>query len=479
MDAKTIAGAGMIIGGGVLGYRSMKELSGLGCYGPAGYLTLGLTAIGGGLFLFGKLRGEAIGEATQEMKDEIAGVMGAEVEYMGVPVIANSYGEESALKSGDGVPQWYGSAETFEASGYGGTGPRTVMTTADGTRKYIRRNKKGQFTPYQVNIAGKKGSASIDRRMNARNYAKSGHRDQGDANPVGMIDRASRSIENAIDSVFGSETIETQMEPVIPNSYGDNSALSSSNGVPQWYGSAEQGYNDRDDESIGMRHRGHHKQSLKSRRDESKGMTGSMNHHHPYSDVGTMMAETEMGLPVVPNSFGEESTVVDSGHGVPQWIGSAEFEAQPRTRMTTAGGTRKYVRRNNKGQFTTYQVNVDGKKGAAAIDRRMKAKNYAKPGYRNEGDAIPVRQGDNKRQGRGVNTDVAKSAEARTRMTLQDGTRRYVRRNKKGQFTNYQVNVDGKKGAIANDRRQKAKNYAKPGFRNEGDAKATRQGDRR
>ena len=205
------------------------------------------------------------------------------------------------------------------------------------------------------------------------------------------------------------------MEPVIPNSYGDNSALSSSNGVPQWYGSAE----------------------------------------------------TEMGLPVVPNSFGEESTVVSSGHGVPQWIGSAEFEAQPRTRMTTAGGTRKYVRRNDKGQFTTYQVNVDGKRGAASIDRRMKAKNYAKPGYRNEGDANPVRQSDRK------------NAEARTRMTLQDGTRRYVRRNKQGQFTNYQVNVDGKKGAIANDRRQKAKNYAKPGFRNEGDAKATRQSDRR
>jgi hypothetical protein len=408
MDAKTIAGAGMIIGGGVLGYRSMKELSGLGCYGPAGYLTLGLTAIGGGLFLFGKLRGEAVGEATQEMKDEIAGVMGAEVEYMGVPVIANSYGDESALESGDGVPQWYGSAETFEAQ------PRTVMTTANGTRKYIRRNKKGQFTPYQVNIAGKKGSAAIDRRMKAKNYAKAGYRDQGDANPVGMIDRASRSIENAIDGVFGSETIETQMEPVIPNSYGDNSALSSSNGVPQWYGSAE----------------------------------------------------TEMGLPVVPNSFGEESTVVDSGHGVPQWIGSAEFEAQPRTRMTTAGGTRKYIRRNKKGQFTPYQVNVDGKRGAASIDRRMKAKNYAKAGFRDQGDANPVRQSDRK------------NAEARTRMTLQDGTRRYVRRNKKGQFTTYQVNVDGKKGAIANDRRQKARNYAKPGYRNEGDAKPVRQGDR-
>ena len=460
MDAKTITGAGMIIGGGILGYRSMKELSGLGCYGPAGYLTLGLTAVGGGLFLFGKLRGEAIGEATQEMKDEIAGVMGAEVEYMGIPVVANSFGDSSALESSDGVPQWYGSAETFEAQ------PRTVMTTADGTRKYIRRKKNGQFTKYQVNIAGKKGSAAIDRRMKAKNYAKAGFRDQGDANPVGMIDRASRSLENAIDGVFGSETIETQMEPVIANSYGDSSALSSSNGVPQWYGSAE-GYNDRDDESIGMRHRGHHKQSLKSRRDESKGMTGSMNRHHPYSDVGTMMAETEMGLPVVPNSYGEESTVVNSGHGVPQWIGSAEFEAQPRTRMTTADGTRKYVRRNKDGQFTNYQVNVDGKRGAASIDRRMKAKNYARAGFRDQGDANATRQNDRK------------NAEARTRMTTADGTRKYVRRNKDGQFTSYQVNVDGKKGAIANDRRQKARNYAKPGFREQGDAKATRQGDRR
>ena len=92
---------------------------------------------------------------------------------------------------------------------------------------------------------------------------------------------------------------------------------------------------------------------------------------------------------------------------------------------------------------------------------------------------IPVRQGDNKKKGRESILMSQESAEARTRMTLQDGTRRYVRRNKQGQFTNYQVNVDGKKGAIANDRRQKAKNYAKPGFRNEGDAKATRQGDRR
>jgi len=33
-----------------------------------------------------------------------------------------------------------------------------------------------------------------------------------------------------------------------------------------------QGYNDRLDESLGMKHKGAHKQSLKDRRDESKGM---------------------------------------------------------------------------------------------------------------------------------------------------------------------------------------------------------------
>lgn len=37
-----------------------------------------------------------------------------------------------------------------------------------------------------------------------------------------------------------------------------------------------QGYNDRLDESLGMRHKGIHKQSFKDRRDESKGMEKSL-----------------------------------------------------------------------------------------------------------------------------------------------------------------------------------------------------------
>lgn len=41
----------------------------------------------------------------------------------------------------------------------------------------------------------------------------------------------------------------------------------------------KQGYNDRLDESLGMRHRGPHKQSLKDRRDESKAMEKKYTKH--------------------------------------------------------------------------------------------------------------------------------------------------------------------------------------------------------
>jgi hypothetical protein len=41
----------------------------------------------------------------------------------------------------------------------------------------------------------------------------------------------------------------------------------------------KQGYNARLDESIGMKHQGAHSQSMKDRRDESKGMAKAMTGH--------------------------------------------------------------------------------------------------------------------------------------------------------------------------------------------------------
>ena len=120
------------------------------------------------------------------------------------------------------------------------------------------------------------------------------------------------------------------------NAYGTNSAIVSGQGVPQWYGSAEQGYNDKMDESMGMRHRGAHSQSMKDRRDEASAMdTGHSMMGRKYDDVMTMDAEVNavvmsdnvdetnvQGVPIVPNTYGEDSAI--GGRGAPQWYGSAE-----------------------------------------------------------------------------------------------------------------------------------------------------------
>jgi hypothetical protein len=49
----------------------------------------------------------------------------------------------------------------------------------------------------------------------------------------------------------------------------------------------KQGYDDRLDESLGMRHRGRKKQSMKARRDESKGVEKAFT-GHAYGKVSTM-----------------------------------------------------------------------------------------------------------------------------------------------------------------------------------------------
>jgi hypothetical protein len=122
--------------------------------------------------------------------------------------------------------------------------------------------------------------------------------------------------------------------PIVPNTRGEDSAIGG-RGVPQWYG-AEQGYNDKQDESMGMRHRGSHSQSMKDRRDEAAAMDkGHSMMHRKYDDVMTMDAEVNpmvyeevgghdalgVGLPVISNSWGEDSAG-GSGNGVPQMYGA-------------------------------------------------------------------------------------------------------------------------------------------------------------
>ena len=61
----------------------------------------------------------------------------------------------------------------------------------------------------------------------------------------------------------------------------------------------KQGYNARLDESLGMKHRGAHKQSLKDRRDESKAMS-KKDYGHAYGGDHNMSYEK---INNVKNSF--------------------------------------------------------------------------------------------------------------------------------------------------------------------------------
>ena len=56
----------------------------------------------------------------------------------------------------------------------------------------------------------------------------------------------------------------------------------------------KQGYNDRLDESLGMKHKGSKKQSMKDRRDESKAMS-KKDSGHAYGGDHSMKYEAHLG----------------------------------------------------------------------------------------------------------------------------------------------------------------------------------------
>lgn len=294
--------------------------------------------------------------------------------YPGLPVIPDSYGENSAGE-GFGVPVWYGSAEEGDSehrvfytvidknTGEEVDEGQVVVSASsmeEALNEALRMLEEGGLEDeyYEVYPNGMRMMAEGDSRlrdirgkfMNRRKakdavfgevmsqqmsgYYRTGI--VGDNPPVGQniarrnpVAKARYFIEPGVqnpnsgewskgpnfqqarkiakgvawdtvqDMGLAAETAELQMTtlgdqefPVVPDSYGESSAVVSGRGVPQWYGSAEQGYNDKMDESLGMRHRGSHKQSMKDRRDEASAMDKMHSKMgRKYDDVMTMDAQ--------------------------------------------------------------------------------------------------------------------------------------------------------------------------------------------
>ena len=196
----------------------------------------------------------------------------AEGDYAGLPgaiddgFYPNAYGEDSSTV-GQGVPQWYGSAEQFEA--------------------------EGEFTRDDL-------VAMVDEIRDMIDELD--EEDMDDMDDIYQeLMQLEEQLESHMEEAYAAESFGLgDYTGPLDNGMGEGTAAGSGNGVPQWFGSAEtfeamgepgapydQGYNDELDESLGMRHRGPHSQSMKDRRDESKGMEKAMG-NRPYSGVGTM-----------------------------------------------------------------------------------------------------------------------------------------------------------------------------------------------
>lgn len=163
--------------------------------------------------------------------------------------------------------------------------------------------------------------------------------------PVAYGSGSSQNLEPPV--IVDEEMSAEEITDSYPQSSAEVGGESSGRGVPVAYGSGssqyleppvivddeymseyDQGYDDELDESLGERDGAERNfsQSRKSRRDESKG-TEKYDDSRPYSSVGTMDAE-QVGLPVIPDSYGTDSATEMSGRGVPVWYGSAEdFDA--------------------------------------------------------------------------------------------------------------------------------------------------------
>lgn len=176
-----------------------------------------------------KKRAESFASDGMEMTPDIEG-------YPGLPVVPDSFGTNSALESGQGVPVWYGSAETFAAP--------TKAKTADELVEIAELNEGIIFVPK----VGFPQNFEDNYTINCNVIEDD---DEGDAvfldgtMTTFLIDDAEADgmLElSTFVKAYGAEdyTVQEAGLPVIPDSYGTDSATEmGGRGVPVWYGSAE------------------------------------------------------------------------------------------------------------------------------------------------------------------------------------------------------------------------------------------------
>lgn len=257
----------------------------------------------------------AIRAATSEMHNKKMSAEGLG-DYTGP--LTNGFGENSASVSDYGVPVWYGSAEESQdwresmsdeeaiqilkemqdAELKDGWSPETESGFHEQAHARGKPNSDTVLAVYDK--YGVKKVATAMSLSNSRPTLRAWAQKEYGAEEAynGMGENSASISGQGVPQWYGSAEelgpgvgMPAVDDGFYPNSYGEDSSTFGQ-GVPQWYGSAEQGYNDKMDESLGMRHRGSHSQSMKDRRDEAAAMDKRHSRMgRKYDDVMTMDAE--------------------------------------------------------------------------------------------------------------------------------------------------------------------------------------------
>lgn len=251
--------------------------------------------------------------------------------------------------------------------------------------------------------------------------------------------------------------------PVVPNTMGEDSSLSG-NGVPEWYGADG-------DEAPSMTPAD--KLALKRKRIMESKMRGINRKNARKSKMEGMMSAEQTAnlpnsnlpaLPVVPNTEGEDSSL--SGHGVPEWYGSAETEMSQL--MTSNALGQAGVNYDHEIHYRADELAAEDFPGLAAANEQTANLTYSSlPG-------LPVVANDfgedSSLSGHGVPQSYGAEGRKRRYGKRQRFGNRYLARDAKGRW----ISNVGVSGSIKQDLRSNAKSQQPVGFRGLGDADSRR-----
>lgn len=251
--------------------------------------------------------------------------------------------------------------------------------------------------------------------------------------------------------------------PVVANTMGEDSSLSG-HGVPEWYGADG-------DEAPAMSPAD--KLALKRKRIMESKMRGiNRKNARKSKEASMMMAEQTANLPnsnlpalpVVPNTEGEDSSL--SGHGVPEWYGSAETEMSQL--MTSNAVGQAGVNYDHEIHYRADELAAEDFPGLAAANEQLaNLPNSSLPG-------LPVVANDfgedSSLSGHGVPQSYGAEGRKRRYGKRQRFGNRYLARDAKGRW----ISNVGVSGSIKQDLRSNAKSQQPVGFRGLGDSDSRR-----